>query len=30
MSAHGGGELAPEEPVFFNPLDPEAHADPYP
>src|SRR5260370_29241159 len=29
MSAHGG-ELAPEEPVFFNPLDPEAHADPYP
>ncbi|HEX9314124.1 MAG TPA: cytochrome P450, partial [Actinomycetota bacterium] len=30
MSAHVGGELAPEEPVFFNPLDPEAHADPYP
>jgi pimeloyl-[acyl-carrier protein] synthase len=30
MSADGGGELAPEEPVFFNPLDPEAHADPYP
>ncbi|MEA2591507.1 MAG: hypothetical protein QOD62_1338 [Actinomycetota bacterium] len=30
MSAQGGGELAPEEPVFFNPLDPEAHADPYP
>jgi cytochrome P450 len=30
MSAHAGGELAPEEPVFFNPLDPEAHADPYP
>src|SRR6267378_354715 len=30
MSARGGGELAPEEPVFFNPLDPEAHADPYP
>src|SRR5947208_14953468 len=25
-----GGELAPEEPIFFNPLDPEAHADPYP
>jgi len=30
MSVHGGGELAPEEPVFFNPLDPEAHKDPYP
>ncbi|MEA2501969.1 MAG: hypothetical protein QOD01_2080 [Actinomycetota bacterium] len=30
MSAQGGGEVAPEEPVFFNPLDPEAHADPYP
>jgi hypothetical protein len=30
MSAYAGGELAPEEPVFFNPLDPEAHADPYP
>src|SRR2546430_3138211 len=30
MSAQAGGELAPEEPVFFNPLDPEAHADPYP
>src|SRR5437588_317912 len=30
MSAQMGGELAPEEPVFFNPLDPEAHADPYP
>src|SRR2546426_1579770 len=30
MSAHGGGEPALEEPVFFNPLDPEAHADPYP
>src|ERR1700730_1748758 len=30
MSAHGGSQLAPEEPVFFNPLDPEAHADPYP
>src|SRR5439155_22500415 len=30
MSAHVGGELGPEEPVFFNPLDPEAHADPYP
>src|SRR5207302_923261 len=29
MSARGG-ELAPEEPIFFNPLDPEAHADPYP
>ncbi len=30
MSVPAGGELAPEEPVFFNPLDPEAHADPYP
>src|SRR5437879_10714153 len=30
MHAPAGGELAPEEPVFFNPLDPEAHADPYP
>jgi hypothetical protein len=30
MSAQAGGELAPEDPVFFNPLDPEAHADPYP
>jgi len=30
MNAQAGGELAPEEPVFFNPLDPEAHADPYP
>src|SRR3981081_1032993 len=30
MSAQVGGELAPEEPVFFNPLDPEAHADPHP
>ena len=30
MSVPAGGELAAEEPVFFNPLDPEAHADPYP
>ncbi|HEY2667769.1 MAG TPA: cytochrome P450 [Actinomycetota bacterium] len=30
MTAQAGGELAPEDPVFFNPLDPEAHADPYP
>src|SRR5438874_950762 len=29
-SVAAGGEVAPEEPVFFNPLDPEAHADPYP
>src|SRR5207253_5259633 len=29
MNAYGR-ELAPEEPVYFNPLDPEAHADPYP
>src|SRR5256714_3953649 len=29
MNAYGR-ELAPEEPVFFNPLDPEAHAGPYP
>ncbi|HMC09345.1 MAG TPA: cytochrome P450 [Actinomycetota bacterium] len=30
MDQRLGGELPPEEPVFYNPLDPEVHADPYP
>lgn len=30
MSAQLGGEPPPQEPVYFNPLDPDAHADPYP